>query len=217
MVRSLDWAGGLITGEGCFTLSVRKNRKREGSDNWLHISPVFSVTMTDIDTMDSLISTFRANDLPVYVTDGVSRSRSGQERPTRTIVLNGQSRVMKVATALLPHLDGQKLEAATAVLEFCQHRQARRTRGVDETDIDCFNRARAANARNGERRWGHSDLRDYMVEAGRCAQCGAHRDEQSPKCNACSARHSYRRKVQRRYSPNSERKPESAAEMTAPV
>lgn len=203
MVRSLDWAGGIITGEGCFTLSVRKNRRRDGDGNWLHINPVFTVGMTDIASMDSLIATFRANLLPVYVLDGVSKSRSGAERPLRSIRLNGQSRVMKVAETLLPHLDGNKLEAAQAVLEFCEHRQARHTRGIDQTDIDCFNRVRSANTQSTERRWGHSDLRDYMVEAGKCAQCGAHRDKQSEGCNACSARHSYRRKVQRRYSPNS--------------
>ena len=195
MVRSLDWAGGLITGEGCFYLSVRRNRKRQGSDNWLHISPGLAVTMTDIEAMDDLIETFRANDLPIYVTDGVSKSRGGATRPTRAIRLNGQARLLNVCAVLIPHLSGNKMDAAQAVYDFCTHRQARHTRGIDETDIDCFDRCRAANAQNGERRWGHSDLRDYMVDAGKCAHCKGPRDQQTPGCNACAARHYYRRKM----------------------
>lgn len=195
MVRSLEWAGGLVTGEGCFSLSVRRNKVREGSDHWLHINPLFALTMTDIDTMDSLVATFRAHNLPIYVHDGVSKSRSGDTRPTRTLRVSGIARTHKVAKALLPHLDGNKRDAAQAVLEFCEHRSERHHRGITETDIDCFNRCRAANAQNGERRWGHSDLRDYMVDAGKCAKCGGKWNEQTPGCNVCAARHYYRRKV----------------------
>lgn len=185
---SLDWLAGLITGEGCFTLSVNRLKQAKGA-GWLRITPVFAMTMTDIETMKIAGEAFKAHGMPLYFQDGVSVSKKGESRPTLAIHLNGQTRLMVVTDTLLPHLYGKKKEAAQAVNDFCKHRLGRTYRGVDDFDIECVERVRAANASNGHRNTSISDLRDYKL--GR-AKPG-------------------------RYSPNSERKPERLAEMTSPV
>ena len=185
---SPDFLAGLITGEGCFTLSVNRLRQSKGA-GWLRITPVFSMTMTECDVMQRVAESFRHYDLPVYLQDRVSTSRAGEKRPALCLQLNGQKRLLRVTDFFLPHLDGAKMRAAAAVYDFCLHRLERTYRGIDDFDIECVERVREANANNGWRQHTIADLRDY--KQGR-AKPG-------------------------RYSPTSERKPESAAEMTAPA
>jgi hypothetical protein len=154
--------GGLITGEGCFCLTVNRLRQARGA-GWLRITPVFSMTMTDLETMRGVIESFRAHGLPVYVSDVTSTSKSGQQRPALRIHLNGQSRLLRLTEAFVPHLHGSKLVAANAVHDFCVHRLSRHTRGIDDVDIACVEKIRAANANNGWRGHTISDLRDYKL------------------------------------------------------
>ena len=159
---SLDWLAGLITGEGCFTLSVNRLKQSKGA-GWLRITPVFSITMTDLETMKCAADSFKAHGMPVYLQDGVSESRKGEKRPTLKIHLNGQKRLLVVTDTLLPHLYGKKKAAAQAVNDFCRHRLARDYRGIDDFDIECVERVRAANASNGHRNTSIADLRDYKL------------------------------------------------------
>ena len=159
---SPEFIAGLITGEGCFTLTVNKLKQSKGA-GWLRITPVFSMTMTETNVMQRVADSFREYDLPVYLQDRVSTSRSGDQRPALCLQLNGQKRLLRVTDFFLPHLDGAKKDAAQAVNDFCRHRLNRDYRGMDDYDIECVERIRAANANNGWRQHTIADLRDYKL------------------------------------------------------
>ncbi len=176
---SPEFIAGLITGEGCFTLSVNRLKQAKGA-GWLRITPVFSMTMTDLETMRGVAEAFKQMDLPVYLQERTSRSKSGAERPALTIQLNGQKRLLRITEAFLPHLIGKKKEAAQAVHDFCEHRLFRDYRGIDDYDIQCVERVRGANANNGWRQHTISDLRDYKLgraKPGRYSPTSARKTE----------------------------------------
>jgi len=173
MTYSLEFIGGLVCGEGCFSLSVNKLRQSRGA-GWLRVTPVFSMTMCDLEVMNGVADSFREYGLPVYVRDVFSPSRLGN-RPALRIHVNGQARLLKITEALLPHLYGDKKKAAQAVHDFCLHRLTRvgefnpkhpkrlGYRGIDDFDIDCIERCRDANRSNREHVHSIADLRDYKM------------------------------------------------------
>lgn len=202
MTYSLEWLGGLIVGEGCFFMSLRTNRQRAGSKKWVHLTPGFSITMTDLVVMERIAEALEEYGFKFHVHNSDSISRAGH-RPAKTIQMHGQVRTLAFTEVILPYLDGQKKEAAQAVLDFCKHRlsvpgrRGHGSGGLDDVDVDCFLRCRAANARNGVRKWTLSDLRDYTVdrENRTCSSCGGGINGQTAGCNTCAARHYQRRKT----------------------
>lgn len=113
---SLDFLAGLITGEGSFCLAVQRIAKRKGE---LRITPIFCLFMSDRDTIFASAAALRAYDLPVYI----------QERPKAGagqvgIHASGMKRVKRYCETFIPLMSGQKLRAATLVLEFIDSRMS---------------------------------------------------------------------------------------------
>lgn len=158
---SVDWLAGLITGEGCFSLSV--NQLRQSKTGWLRITPVFSLTMTDLPVMERVAESFRHYELPVYLRDISAFNAKRERRPALALHISGVKRCHTIASFFLPHLDGNKREAAATVKDYCEHRLTRHYRGIDDFDIGCIERIRGANGTNGVKRHSVADLRDYKL------------------------------------------------------
>lgn len=168
MTYSVEWLAGLITGEGCFTLSV--NQLKQSRGEWLRIIPVFALTMTDLEVMQDVAESFRAYDLPVYMQDRTAQNTRRERRPTLALQVNGIKRVHRVAGFFVPHLGGNKKLAAETVRDYCEHRLTRHSRGIDDRDISFIERIREINGTNGVTRYSVSNLRDYKL--GRANKCG---------------------------------------------
>lgn len=161
MIYSPDFLGGLITGEGCFCLSV--NRLKQSKTDWLRVTPAFSITMTDLPVMENVGKSFAHYGLPVYMQDRTAANSRRERRPALALHLSGIKRVHRVSGFFIPYLDGNKKEAAIVVRDFCEHRLTRHARGLDETDIALIERLRSVNGTNGVKNYSVSDLRDYKL------------------------------------------------------
>ena len=111
----LAWLGGVIDGEGTFTLRIH-GRKR----NKLLITPVFSITNTDFVITDNIERILKENDIPFWVTY-VSNEAHPKWKPKKEIVNMGVRRLSKFIPVILPYLVGKE-EEAKIVCEFCDRR-----------------------------------------------------------------------------------------------
>lgn len=183
---SMEWLAGLIVGEGCFTIGAY--RLKQSKSGWIRLTPVFSLTMSDWGTMERVADSMRHHGFKIYVSTQQAPSQAGK-RPMMRIQSTGIGSVGKIARAFAPLLSGHKQQAAEIVARFSERRLARHKRGIDEDDIIDVEAIRKVNHRNGGTKYSIEDLRDYKV---------------GPQLRGG------------RYSPNSDRKTERAAEMTAP-
>lgn len=161
MIYSPDFLGGLITGEGCFCLSV--NRLKQSKTDWLRVTPAFSMTMTDLRVMENVGKSFHHYGLPVYMQDRTAANSRRERRPALAIHISGIKRTHRVADFFIPYLSGNKKDAATVIRDFCEHRLTRRSRGLDDTDIALIEKLREVNGTNGVKNYSVSDLRDYKL------------------------------------------------------
>jgi hypothetical protein len=158
---SVDFLAGLIVGEGCFTLSV--NRLKQSKTDWLRITPIFSISMTDFEVMENVAHSFKEYDLPVYLKNISALNAKRERRPALNIHISGIKRCHRISSFFLPHLIGNKRAAAEVVRDYCEHRLTRHHRGISEYDIECIERIRKVNGTNGVRRHSVADLRDYKM------------------------------------------------------
>lgn len=159
---SMEWLAGLIVGEGCFTIGAY--RLKQSKSGWIRLSPVFSLSMTDLVTMERVATSMREHGLRIYLSKRASVSKHGS-RPALNVQSTGIGSVGEIARAFAPLLSGQKQEAAEIVARFCERRLNRHKRGIDEDDIRDVEAIRRVNARNGGTKYSIEDLRDYTVGA----------------------------------------------------
>jgi len=131
---SLEFMAGLITGEGCFSLAVRK--KREDS---LQILPIFQLFMNDRVTVKALAASLAWHGLPVN--EAVHKKRG------IGVWSRGCTRVKTYTETFAPLLTGQKRQAALVVDEFIASRRRHRASNARYTDdeIHLVERIRAIN------------------------------------------------------------------------
>jgi hypothetical protein len=122
-----SYLGGLVTGEGCFCLSVQRVAARKGR---LRITPVFAMFMSDPDTIAFAADALREIGLPVYLQD---RPKAGVGQIGITV--NGLQRVKRYCEVLIPVLTGQKLRAAEVMLDFIRSREAQ-PKGAPYTEAE---------------------------------------------------------------------------------
>jgi hypothetical protein len=110
-----SWLGGLVTGEGCFCFSVQRVAARRGK---LRITPIFSMFMADRETVNTAAEICGDLGLPVYMQE---RPKAGRDQVG--LHIGGLKRVRRYCEELLPVLSGQKMEAASLVLQFIDLRE----------------------------------------------------------------------------------------------
>jgi hypothetical protein len=118
---SLHYIAGLITGEGCFALAVRKRRPDP-----LQIIPIFQLFMNDRETIQLLESSLRAYGLPV----GLAERKNG----IVGVWAHGAKTVKLCTSTFAPLLTGQKRRAALVVEEFIASRSGHTSSNARYTD-----------------------------------------------------------------------------------
>jgi hypothetical protein len=131
--RTLDWAAGLICGEGSFGFVLQRKRH-----NVVKVTPVFAIEMKDAEAIDVLTDILKRHDLPVY------RIERGEMHGIR---VTGLKRLERYVEVLYPVLTGQKKEAARIIGEFIKSRKAQ-TYGAQFTphEVELIRASRANNA-----------------------------------------------------------------------
>ena len=109
---SKEFVAGLIVGEGWFGLTVQKTPRLKMKYGFT-IRPRFALQMNDTETMEMVIASMKAWDLPVWV----EKTRKG----TR-IAVGGMKRTKRIAEFFIPLLTGEKRKAAEIVKEFAELR-----------------------------------------------------------------------------------------------
>lgn len=158
----LAFLGGLVTGEGCFTIGVNRMIK-QSQGKFLRLNPIFSMSMNDERTMRVFTNELDARGIPTYLKEVLpNMAKNGlAPRVHWNLQVVGLTRVPMYTELLLPYLYGQKKDAATVVDRFCRRRINRHKRGIDEDDLRDIEEIRAINAKNGGNKYSISDLRDY--------------------------------------------------------
>jgi hypothetical protein len=134
---SLDFVGGVIVGEGCFSFTVVPNNGRG------LINPTFNVFMTDRETVEAVYATLKAHRLPGYFE---TRQAKGNNREQYGVRVNGVKNMKRFCDAILPYLMGEKLEAATNMLAYCDRRvPMERGAGFGPEDIEFVAKSRLIN------------------------------------------------------------------------
>jgi len=136
-LASFDFIGGLIVGEGCFSLSVVRNRGRA------LIQPAFSVYMCDRDTIELVYSTLKHHKLPGYFE---TRRAKGKVQEQYGIRVGGVKSVDRFCGAIIPYLYGAKARAAENAQAYCKYRLSMPYgSGHSDTDIDFVRTMRSIN------------------------------------------------------------------------
>lgn len=157
---SKDWLAGLFVGEGCFTIGAF--RLKQSKSGWLRLSPIFSITMSDWDTMQLVVDSMRHYGYKIHVGTQQAESRQGR-KPMMRIQSTGIGSVGVIARDFAPLMSGHKKTAAEIVARYCERRLNRHKRGIDEDDVRDVEEIRAVNGNNGGRKYSVRDLRDYKV------------------------------------------------------
>lgn len=135
----LAHVGGLITGEGCFSLNVVRANKRGAV-----ISPTFSLFMTDKESVETAYLWLREAGIPCYME---TRKKSGNYRDQYGIRAGGVKRCKRFCEGVIPYLMGEKRKAAENLLAFINHRMSGDCHmGYSPIDIDFLKRQREINA-----------------------------------------------------------------------
>jgi hypothetical protein len=138
-MESTKWfLGGLITGEGCFCFSVQHVKARKGK---LRITPIFSMFMSDEQTIRLAAAALDGMGLPVYMQE---RPKAG--RGQIGIHIGGIKRVGRYCEELIPYLTGQKKEAAKIVHQFILSRGAQDKQApYSDLELDLVRKLRDVN------------------------------------------------------------------------
>jgi hypothetical protein len=113
--RLLWWLGGLIDGEGCFTITQRKPKGQ------LLLSPVSIITNTNKTIIDTCINIYREHNIPFYVAYKIADINRKEKW---NICVDGLGRNAKLLTLITPFLVG-KLEDAQLMKRFIDSRLER--------------------------------------------------------------------------------------------
>ena len=138
---SVEFIAGLITGEGCFGLAVRKKR-----EDTLQILPIFQLFMNDRATVKALIFSLMCHGLPVKE---VTRTKGDTG-----VSVSGGKRVKAYTETFAPLLTGQKRQAALVVDEFIARRRNHPSSNAryTDTEIGLVERLRAINGNQNGRK-----------------------------------------------------------------
>lgn len=149
---SLDFIGGLVTGEGCFALGI--------SNGWRgvkRITPIFQLKMNDHETMMWLERSLRHYGLGVYFIEGKQANGTKWYR----VRASGNKQLKLYTDLLVPHLSGSKRDAAETVqcfvnLRLADERPDKKGRSYSRSEI---NLVRVLREVNGNRDGKKNDLR----------------------------------------------------------
>ena len=180
------WFGGIIDGEG--HMSVQKVNTASQKTRGYCLSARLSVTNTDPAIIVSCADILRRINVGYYVFE-VSQ-KSGGKRTCFTLRVDRMSHLNILLPLLIPHLRGERQARSKLVLEFVQSR-----------------------LRNGTNRLGRAH--QNVPYTARDIEIGEILCSWNPNDYTLSL-DDMRKQCLGRYSLDSERKPESAAEMTAP-
>ena len=152
---ALHYIGGLVTGEGCFTILVQTKRH-----DIAICRPIFSITMNDIETMEGLAEKLKTLDLPVHVS---TPTRGGLQ-----IRVAGYKRLKRYTDLLIPYLTGDKKKAAIAVNGFVSSRLDKYPKApITEDEIQYIADLDKVLGKGTNRRRAAEILRDYMSDFGK--------------------------------------------------
>lgn len=158
---SLDFAAGLIVGEGCFCFNIVRNNGRG------LINPIFQLFMTDRETVEAFYATLKHHRLPGYFQ---TRPPRGNIREQYGVRIHGVKNIKRLADTFIPLLTGEKLQAATLAKEFCDWRlELGEKAGYGPADVDFVAQMRQINGNRTHAKIALQDLprilRDYMPDA----------------------------------------------------
>ena len=139
----LDFVAGLVTGEGSFCIAVQRMR----GDRFRFI-PIFSMAMTDTDTMEIVAQTMKDNGLPVYMRRKDPTHPGAQ--PQVEMRIAGYKRIQPLLESLIPYLTGTKKQSAILVSQFVALRADRPANSKPSEDE--FELIRRLRIMNGNRR-----------------------------------------------------------------
>jgi hypothetical protein len=129
----MEWVAGLAQGEGSFGFALQQVRK----GTW-RVTPFFQLAMKDEEAITKMASILQEHGLPVY--------RVTHRTGMYAIHVTGLKRLARYVEALSPYLVGFKLEAATAVGEYCASRMSKpKATPYSQAEVDCILRSRSAN------------------------------------------------------------------------
>lgn len=135
----LDFAAGIITGEGSFVLSAHRVRK-----NRLRVKPQFYMQMNDAVTVQLVAAALGEHGVPIWL--GYS-----ERRGCMILQVAGLKRMQKLVLLLLPYLTGQKYEAANLVGEYIASRQEKPPQApYSEREIGLVHKLRSVNGVGGK-------------------------------------------------------------------
>ena len=160
---SLDFLGGLITGEGCFSFLITRNRKRG------MISPAFQMFMMDKETVEYAYEILKQNRLPGYFETRRVNQSGGTLHGVR---VHGVKSLKRFCEALIPHLMGDKKRAAQTALDFSDYRlELGHGAGYSSKDVDFVRKMREINGNKANARIALEELprilRDYTSDIAR--------------------------------------------------
>lgn len=148
-ILSLDFIAGLITGEGSYFIGARRQR------DYISLYPGFSMRMNDVDTIERVIESFKAHELPIY------RNPAVYHRCVSVSVI-GHAQMRRHLEAMLPLLSGNKQRAAQIVSDFLDRRLAHPNKRYTSEDIDLVEQLREINGPS-RMRLPIEILRDYTL------------------------------------------------------
>ena len=143
-----EFIAGLAVGEGCFYITVRKQKTRKG-ERCLSLKPGFFLGMYDPETIDLVSETLKTYDMPHVVWAG--------ERGYKRISVEGLKRTNKFLPWIVPHLTGAKKLAAEHLATYVEYRLSLPHKSpVTLRDLDFLREARRLNGNPGRTR--HLDV-----------------------------------------------------------
>jgi hypothetical protein len=110
---SLDWAAGLIQGEGHFGFLIWQKR----ADRMVFF-PIFQISMKDEWAIENLSDVLLQRGVPVTIPKAPSLQKAGMYR----IAIRGHGRLTRLLELMMPRLGGDKKRSAQYVADFLASR-----------------------------------------------------------------------------------------------
>lgn len=144
LALSHDFVGGLVTGEGWFGLTMQTTPRLKTKHGYT-IVPRFTIQMNDVATMERFIATLDKWGCGYYVPRLIKRPSKAQREGLR-VEIAGMKRVQRFCAEILPHLTGQKREAAAIVSAYVDLRLSKKQADpYGEEEFELVNRLRYVN------------------------------------------------------------------------
>jgi hypothetical protein len=143
----LGWLGGIIDGEG--TITIRKHTRK---NNALLLTPIVTMTNTDLLITNNYIRILESIDVPFWITNYKGTDRWKAKIRIET---TGLRRCKKILPILIPFLVGKK-ELGVLVNSWCDRRLSLIGKNdyYSEYDIEIFNKVKSFH--------GHQDEVNYI-------------------------------------------------------